>query len=711
MVFSKVFSDIYYQPGSEKVFSFRSGNMVYEEIFSDGALTVGGWNASGYPLNVLTNCHTRIDRRRYCEPYAFNIEIDGQSVDYDLEFTDFLVEERENIKESTLILKSRIKPVLIKVHTLIDGTQMLSRWLEIENISETYLNLSRLSVLSGGVESLDFDDLTPSRNLEDFYSIGYFNNDCWGCEGQFQWFKLTPDCTSIDSRFGRDRFRHPLLFIKNNQTGKIWFSQIGWSGGYRYTVDYNAQALRTTTHLSLKAEITGNNPILILNPGETYVSPTVYIGVIQGDIDDAVNEMHAHLRKSVLNTPEADGSAALINCGMGAEHDMSVETSKAYIRQFAQMGGEIFTIDAGWECPPGKEMEWSNYNGINVPDALRYPDGIKEVSDYAHSQGLKFGLWVDIETVGKDCPLHEAKADWRSSNTFGTPNTKYLDLSIPEVAEWTESELSRIITEYELDLLRVDHNVDFTEYFAMRDTDCGRKECVNIRHTDAVYRMYENLKKRFPNVIFENCAGGGGRTDLGIMRYFNHSWVSDWQKAPRSVTITNGMTMALPPERVDRLFAGMGCHTTGSFDLHIRNTMLGHISLNVISPAGAEINEAQMDFIRHSTDIYKNFIRPFLHKSKIYHHTEDLTKANCSILEIAAPDKSKGAATVTALCNSGTLETIVKLKGIDYSKNYKVTLDNERESFILSGRELKTNGIIIEIPSSLSSQLILYEEI
>lgn len=709
MVLSKVFSDIYYQPGSEKVFSFRSGNMVYEEVFSDGALTVGGWNASGYPLNVLANCNTRLDRCRYSEPYAFNIEIDGQSVDYDLEFTDFLVEERENTKDSTLILKSRIKPVIIKLHTLIDGTQMLSRWLEIENISDNYLNLSRLSVLSGGVESLDFNDLTQSRNLEEFYSIGYFNNDCWGCEGQFQWFKLLPYCTSIDSRFGRDRFRHPLLFIKNNLTGKIWFSQIGWSGGYRYTVDYNASTLRTTTHLSLKAEITGNNPILILNPGETYVSPTVYIGVVQGDIDDAVNEMHAHLRKSVLNMPEADGSEALINCGMGAEHDMSVETSKEYIRQFAKMGGEIFTVDAGWECPPGKEMEWGNYNGINIPDALRYPNGIKEVSDYAHSQGLKFGLWVDIESIGKECPLHEAKADWRSPNTFGIPSPKYLDLSIPEVAEWTESELARIITEYGLDLLRVDHNVDFTEYFAMRYTDSGRKECVNIRHTDAVYKMYENLKKRFPDVIFENCAGGGGRTDLGMMRYFNHSWVSDWQKAPRSVTITNGMTMALPPERVDRLFAGMGCHTTGSFDLHIRNTMLGHISLNVTSPAGAELNEAQMEFIRHSTDIYKSFIRPFLNNSNIYHHTEDLTNENCSILEIAAPDKSKGAVTVITLCNSGASETVVKLKGVDYSKNYKVTLDNERESFILSGRELKTNGIIIEIPSSLSSQLILYE--
>ena len=258
--------------------------------------------------------------------------------------------------------------------------------------------------------------------------------------------------------------------------------------------------------------------------------------------------------------------------------------------------------------------------------------------------------------------------------------------------------------------MRVDHNVDFTEYFSMRTTDSGRKECVNIRHTNAVYNMYNNLKKKFPEVIFENCAGGGGRTDLGMMRFFNHSWVSDWQKAPRSVTITSGMTMALPPERVDRLFAGMGCHTIGSFDLHLRNTMLGHISLNVISPANAEINEEQMELIRHSTDIYKEFIRPILNNAKIYHHTDDLINENISVLEISTPDKTKGAATIISLCGSGKTDVTVKLKGIDYSKNYKVTMDNERESFIISGKEIKTTGIITEIPASLSSQLILYEE-
>lgn len=699
------FFDIYYQPGENPVFCYRSGKTVYEEMLINGGFISCGWNAAGYPLNLLAKCTTRLDKRRYTEPFAFNIELDGQSIDFALEFVDFKTEKSKKNIKSVLTLKSRIKPVLIKIHTLLDGTAMFSRYLEIENLSNKSMNLSRLSLMGGGIEINETDRFTDSIDLNDIYSIGYFGNDSWAREGEFVWKKLSPEVTSIDTRFNRDRFRHPLLFIKNNLTGKMWFMQIGWSGGCRFTVDFNAQPDRDSTRLAFKAEIVSHNPMLILKPYETFVTPEIHIGHIFGGVDEAVNEMISHIRKSVLTLSEAEGATALINCGMGAEHDMTIETSKAYIRQFAEMGGEIFTVDAGWECPPNEESEWPHYNGRNIPDPDRYPDGIGVLSESAHKHGLKFGLWVDIESAGKYCSLHETHPEWFSVNPFGEASPKYLDFSVPEAAEWAENELARIITEYKLDLLRVDHNVDFTEYFGMRNG-----ECVSIRHINAVYKMYENLKKRFPYVIFENCAGGGGRTDLGIMKYFNHSWVSDNQCAPHSVQITNGMTMALPPERVDRLFAGMGCHTYGSLDLQMRNCMLGHISLNVISPADAEINSEQMEFVKHSIDIYKNFIRPFLAESRIYHHTPDVNTDDFSALEITSHDSSRGAITVFSLAETSG-EIRIKSKGADQSKQYRITLDNDGSSFTVSGRELKQNGIVADIPAAMSSELILYEEI
>lgn len=701
------FFDVFYNE-SKKTFSYRSKDMVYEERFQKGALIACGWNCAGYPLDVLTNFPSRLDTRRYAEPFAFNLEIDGQSVSYDLEFVAFEKEEKNNSLLCRLTLKSNIKPLEITVCTLLDGSQMFSRWLELKSLSDKPMCISKLAPVSGGLEDMDTDHLKGTSDKSSLYSLGYFDEDSWGREGQFRWRKLNPDTTAVDGRFSRDRFRHPLVFLKNNVMGHIWFCQLAYSGGYRFTVDYNAKPYKDETHLAFKAEFTGHSPILVLKPYEEFTTPEVHIGLVRGDLDCAVNEMHAHTRKSVLNNEFADPSPALINCGMGAEHNMDIKGSKAFIDQFAEMGGEIFTIDAGWVCPPTEETSWSDYNGLNIPDKDRYPDGIKEIRNYAHEKGLKFGLWMDIEALGRKCPLFDEKPEFRSDNIFNVKNPKLIDMSIPEVSEWAENELSRVIDEYDLDLLRVDHNVDFTEYFSMRDTGYGIKECVTLRHYKAVYDMYSRLKEKYPHVIFENCAGGGGRTDLGMMKNFNHTWVSDNQKMPYSVAITNGMTMALPPERVDRLFAGMGCHTIGSFKAHLRNTMLGHISLNVISPEGARVNDEAMKFIKHSTDIYKSFIRTFLGDSVIYHHTPELYDENVCVLEIGAPDKSKGAITVFTMCNTGEQNVLVKPEGIDKSKSYNVTLDNEGCTFTISGYEL-SKGIEIHLSSAMESELVLFE--
>ncbi len=707
--------DVYYQSGDNPVFCYRSGLAVYEERLIGGALVSCGYNAAGYPMDLLSYYPTRLDHTDFHEPFAFNIEIDGQSIDYALKFIDFTTEKTDSRIEAILTLESEIKPIRLKIHTILDGTQMFTRFIEIENLSDNSANLSRLTLLGGGLESMDYKRFNYTGELDKVYSLGYFDNFTWGHEGDFAWHDMPPACVSIDTRFNRDRFRHPLIFIRNNATGVMYFSQIGWSAGCRFTVDLNAVTSRNEGYLSFKAEINSHNPLTVILPEENFRTPDVHMGVIFGGLDDAVNEMHAHIRKSVLTMPGTDPTPCHVFSGMGAEHDMSVETTKSFIRQFAQMGAEAFTLDAGWVCPPNeKGIDWGAYNGLNIPDSDRYPNGILEIVDYCHLQGLKFALWMDIETLGRLSGMREKHPDWITRDIYGTESDGVIDMTMPEVAQWAEDELARVIEEYKIDILRVDHNFSFNHYFSMRDLGTGKRECLSVRRFEAVYKMYENLKRRFPDVIFENCAGGGGRTDLGIMKYFNHTWVSDCQRSPRSVTITNGMTMALPPERVDRLFAGMGCHESGSFDLHMRNTMLTHLTLNTIAPATAELNPIQMEFVKHCIDIYKNFIRKFLPVAKVYHHTpetkEMYEKGHCA-LEITAPDEKQGAIGIFTMPQAKNDKFTIIPRGINEGLTYKVTLDNSSASFNISGYALKTKGIPVSIPSSVSSELVLYEAI
>lgn len=698
------FFRIDYKNGDEPVFSYRSGLMVYEERFADGMLVPSGYNASGYPLDTLQNFPTRLDSEDWQEPASFGIELDGQSVDFRLKFVDFTVKETEKTAEGVLTLESELKPVRIKIHTVLDGTQMFTRFFEIENLSENNMNLSRLSLLSGGLENMQKNRFIYDNSIEDFYSLGYFENTHWAREGQFTWRKVTPDTLTIDSRFMRDRFRHPLIFLKNNITGTMFFSQIAYSGGCRYSVDYNATHEDDDTYISLTAEITSYNPLTVIKPFENFRTPEVHMGIIMGGLDEAVNEMHSHTRKCL---PETN---LLVGFGMGAEHDMSVECTKESMRQAAEMGAEVFLVDAGWYCPPGEQTKWSEYCGDNYPHPDRYPNGIKEISDYCHELGMKFCLWADIENIGWRSKMKNVHPEWFAKDIYGKPADSLIDMTNPEVAKWCEEELARMIEEYNMDMLRVDNNGSYKSYYGISDTG----ECLSLRRFDAIYKMYDNLRKRFPDVIFENCAGGGGRTDLGLMKYFSHTWVSDNQRSPYSVMITNGMTLALPPEKVDRLFAGMGCHDQGSLDLHMRNTMLGHMSLNTITPFGTQFNPVQMEFVKHSVDIYKNFIRDFLPTSKVYHHTPDTVathKNGYSCIEIASKDKTKGAIAAFTLVNPKTYTYTVFPKGIDAGKTYIVTLDNSREEFEVSGRQIFTHGINIRIPTALSSELILYKEI
>ncbi len=706
-------------PGADPTFCYRSGMAVFEETLQDSVLCASGCNAAGYPLNVLSNFPSRIGMGRTSNPSVFALELDGESMEYGWSFVAFdKTTESNGSLHTTLKLYNERKSIELVEHTLLDGTQMMSRWFTLTNKSAGAVRINRLGLYNGCLEEGDTADHAQTADLapREIYEVGYFDNDSWGREGEFAWHPLHKDGMFVDCRFNRDRYRHPMLMIRNKFWGKIYFMQLAWSGGCRFTVDVNAQDGRHDATLSLCAELTGYHPLYVIAPGETFETPAVLFGLLQGDLDMAVQEMHAHVRKSVLNRPEANGDACLVGAGMGAEHDMSMETTRAFMKHMAEMGGEVFIIDAGWCCPPGTEAsEWGAMNGILEPNADRYPDnGLAKLREECHALGMKFAMWIEIERLGHKAPIAAEHPEWFAAPMFcDRPTGGAIDLTNPAAYAWAHDELARMIREFGLDLLRVDYNIGIDNTFRKGDRGTGINECLNIRHNQAVYKLYGSLKKEFPNVIFENCAGGGGRTDLGQMAAFNHTWVSDNQHMPRSVEITNGMTMALPPERVDRLFAGMGCHMSGEFQSHLRNTMLTHTSLNVIVPRTAQANPDAMAFIRHSMDLYKSFIRPMLPTSLVWHHTPtraDTQKLGYSALEISAPDGTSDALAVFATPTCTERRDVVILpRGLHADLTYAVTLDNSGSTYTATGAQLLQNGVRIVLPSALCSELILFK--
>lgn len=726
------FRDVYtHTQGEQQVFCYRTGLTVYEEVFSNCRYTSAGWNAAGYTLNVLDDFPTRLNSANFREAHSFDVEVDGVSLGWDWAFVSFTQREEalEDVKtpvtHAVVTLKSEVKPVTVEVHTLLDGTDVFTRWIEVINTSDAHLNLSAIVPMCGGVETITNwrDYMRGAPDCAKIYSLGYMDQSTWGHEGYFKWHDLPNINYGVGGKFLGERHRHPMFLLRNNLLGTMMIAQLGWSGAYRFDFKLDTDSAHDA-HLAMRLALDGQKPMLVLDPGERFASPRVHIGMLRGDLDDAINAMHAHLRRTVFTLPAARGVKGWVVGGMGPERLMDVRASKHFIDTLAAVGAETMIIDAGWYCPPGTEcQEWKPRTGDWIPHPDRYPNGIGEVRDYAHEKGLLFGLWMDLERLGKLSAAAKAHPDWLSRSYRKELENSQIDMTNPEAVAWVESELTRVIETYKIDLFRLDYNLAADEELNCVNRGHGPENAF-MRYYQNVTAMYRRLRRRFPDVVFENCASGGARTDVAFNANFTHTWVSDWNVAPRSFAITNGMTMALPPELVDRLLSGMNCHTHASLAFHVRNTIFGRPTTNDYNAVGSNTNPAQLEIVRHAFDIYKTHIRPYIDESKIYHHTPELVSVEgassgtahqpqgTGVIERASGDGKHGVLGVFNLADTPAAPALtVYPRGVNPALTYRVTLDNSGAVLTLTGYALQNEGIRVHLPTAMTSELIVYEAI
>ena len=401
------FKDIHhFTDGEEKVFSYRFGNTVYEEVADSDRFRAAGWNASGFTLNVLDGLNTRLNPDKYYAPQSFEIEVDGRTLTYNWEFDNFkkyteTLENQTEVLHGVVTLKNTLLDVTACVHTVLDGTSVLTRYLTLTNHTENPINISRISPMCGALDYVGaVGEVVENGGPADLYSVGYFEGSKWGEEGLFGWHKLPVARYGFSGKFHDDRHRHPAFMLKNHATGIMFFCQLAWAGGYEITFDLK-QAYGVA-YLEFNIEIDSQHPIEVLSPGETYQSPEVHMTAINGSLDDAVNMMHRHTRRSVFTLPEQEIAASgLITAGIGPERAMTFEAIRHFADSTALLGAETFVLDAGWYVPANQEITgWTDGVGNWYPDEEKYGKDFAKVREYVHSKGMRFGLWMEPESLG-----------------------------------------------------------------------------------------------------------------------------------------------------------------------------------------------------------------------------------------------------------------------------------------------------------------------
>ena len=691
-----------------------SGNLVYEEQLLDGGLRTRFWSPNGLikPDADLEPGSEGGELPSLDEPIAcsFGLSVDGQELwdGWEWKSAQEVPCKRAGCRHVFVELVSTIRPIRVRVHTEADGHPFLKRWLEIINDGSKAAAIGAVYPMSGYL----FQGTRLKENLPVGESGVFTVLRPAGFEPQreadFRWVNLPQG----EYRYGNSKYGMPFTVVRNQVTEESFLIHFGWSGSYAFQFYNNRNLESDSASLYFRVGLDGPGPFRVLQGGEAATTPSVYVGHVFDDLDGAVQALHQYLRSSVLpSLPDQRVPPVEINSWGFVGQNISEETLKSVIDTAADVGAELFTIDAGWYGDVGSP--WWEHAG-DWTTGSRLPHGLEPIFDYARQKGLMCGLWVDIERIGTGSELRKKHPDWVVKRHGSSDDQTILDFTNPEVIKFAEETLAGLIERYHLDVFRLDFNADMGRGGTQNNRN-GFEENSYWRHYQAVYAMYGRLRKRFPHLMMENCAGGGGRNDLGMLQNFNWAQVSDEWGAVRTLKIINGFTLALPPEYALSYagFLSSENYRYGDTDFRLRGQMFGHLCLGGIAP---DLKSFPADYrarVKHNVDLYKTFIRPILPSALVYHHTPILPNTEPGdwvVLEHVKPDRTRGYSGIFRLAGATEDHYVFRPRGLDASKTYKVTFDNTQEVVYASGFDLQRNGIRVEIAQPLHSELLLFEE-
>ena len=439
--------------------------------------------------------------------------------------------------------------------------------------------------------------------------------------------------------------------------------------------------------------------------GETVTSPEVHLGPLHGSLDMAIGLWHQHMRTSVI-PPRPKGREMYTVAGRIVEEPG--EWIKKEIDIAAEMGIEAYMVDAGWYGDSftgwwDRRGDWFEGNWL--------PGGIKGIRDHTHKHGMLFGLWQEPEAISKKSRLFEHHPDWMLKTDDSRECAETLDLANPDAAKYFEDSIFKVIKEFQLDFYKIDYNVEIGE--GGQTIRNGYVESEFWRHSEAVHQTYDRVLQECPNVCLENCAGGGGRNDLGMLARFHYTCESDWSVMPYSIRAINSLSLFIPPEAI--AYYHNHCreaHLVADIDTHLRVTLFTVPIYVGFGSQGADRSAVYFEKARRYIALHKGFCRPVLAGHPVvYHHTPDIglfKPADWCVLEYAVCDSSRGYVGVFKFTN-GNIEYRLRLRGVDTSADYEVTLDNASQTFCMSGRDLALTGLPIVLDSALTSELVMYE--
>ena len=529
---------------------------------------------------------------------------------------------------------------------------------------------------------------------------------------------------------GKDEAREiiPAVMVWDD-TGRQagWYAGIEFSGRTRITLERSGPTLQAVLGLNPEP-----GPFRTrLEPGESFVTPTVFLGAFDGGADGAGNQMRRWVR-AVLGNPltwKDPQYPLLVNNSWGSGMQVDEALALRMIADSKELGLEMFHLDAGWFRGVG---DWE-------PDPKKFPHGLGSIADAAHRAGLRFGLWTDWTQAAlstepgalnvndptvKDWLVADVKPGWKPEEFKG----QTVDIGVPAAEQWADTTLKRIVTEFKLDMLehdgylvaqgcvRTDHPHAPPEQSAMKVVHesgadfviASNSTDVSYRAVRAYYRIYEQLRREHPGLLFEICNDGGRMVDFGSAAHGDYFSITDAYDPLSNRRAFYDTSHLLPAAMLESYVEKWPTPRIENFRYMLRSGMMGWES---IMQDTTQWNEEQHRAAKQEFALYKEKLRPLIRDADLYHVSARPDGVHWDGIEYWDPAKRRGV--VFAFRGSTMDEPAHKfvLAGLDAGRKYHVQFeDGSGPDRTASGRELMGKGIEVTLPLPLSSELVFVEE-
>lgn len=301
-----------------------------------------------------------------------------------------------------------------------------------------------------------------------------------------------------------------------------------------------------------------------LNANQSFQTPEMILSYSSQGLNKMSQIHHELLRERIARGRHQFAERPiLVNNWEATYFDFNSEKIKAIIDEAKELGIEMFVLDDGWfgkrDADNSSLGDWFEYEG-------KLTNGLREIADYAHSKGLKFGLWFEPEMISIDSELYRTHPDFLMQVPGRMPSASrsqhVLDFTRLDVRQTIEKQMRKILDTIPLDYIKWDMNRSLSDIYSIT-LDPLRQGEVAHRYMLGLYELLEHLTADYPEILWEGCSGGGGRFDAGFIYYMPQSWTSDNTDAVERMKIQYGTSLAYPISSITAHVSAVPNHQTG----------------------------------------------------------------------------------------------------------------------------------------------------